>query len=155
MRIYTAVFENVTIAAAQDLVAIRGSADRVIQLRKVWIFLVGTTLATAQGIRCRVKDSGGTLTLGSGGGSYTSIPLDPTDTAFGGTAHINDTTPATTGGSFRNITPAGGHIYGGFKFDWGHEGPLRGGTGGFVFDTPSTVSGTCIFSGGVEFAEMG
>lgn len=155
-RPYTVTFKFVTISAAQDLVAIKGSTGKTVRLRRAWIYMNDTTLQTAQGLRLNVKYSSATLTLGSGGSVPTPHPNDPGDAAASFTCHVNDTTPSTTSGAFTDLTPAGGHNYAGFDYTWPKgEGPVCGLNEGLVFELNSTVSGTCNFSGGVEVEETG
>jgi hypothetical protein len=154
-RRYTVGFKNVTVSAAQDLVAIKPGTAKPIRICRVWLFGNDTSLQTAQMLRLLLKYTTGTLTLGSGGTSATAVPFDPGDTAFAGTAHVNDTTPSTTSTSFVDLVQAGGHNYAGFDRSFGMNGPIIGAAEGFVFSLLSTVTGTCNFSGGVEFEEFG
>lgn len=153
-RRYTASFENVTIAAAQDLVSLKGVGLFVGRLRRAWFGACGTTLLTAQSVRLNIKKSTATFTVGSGGGAATPRPLTGS-TASTITARINDTTPGTTSGAFTSLYPTGVHVYGGFHLNLGDGGPTFGLNEGIIFELLSTVSGTCIFSGGVEFDEIG
>lgn len=154
-RRYTVTFKNVTISAAQDLIALKGSTGKVCKVRRVWLGMNDTSLQTAQGLRLNVKYGSATVTLGSGGSTPTPRPLDPGDAAASFTAHANDTTPATTSGSFVDLAPDGGHNYGRYEFGWGNDGPTFGLNEGVIFELLSTVSGTCNFSGGVEVEESG
>jgi len=154
-RIYTASWKFVTIAAAQDLVSLKGSSGKICRLRAVLIAMNDTTLQTAQGLRLNVKYGSATVTLGSGGSAPTPRPHDPGDAAASFTCRVNDTTPATTSGAFTDITPAGGHNYGGFRYRWMDAFPLFGLNTGIIFELNSTVSGTCNFSGFAEVEELG
>ena len=154
-RRYTVSFSGVTISAAQDLVALKGSSGKVCKVRRVWLAMNDTTLQTAQGLKLNIKYGSATVTLGSGGTAPTPRPLDPGDAAASFTAHVNDTTPATTSGAFVNIVPDGGHNYGRYEYGWGNDGPVFGLNTGIIFELLSTVTGTCIFSGGAEVEEIG
>jgi hypothetical protein len=155
-RTYTASFKFVTISAAQDLVAVKGSTGKTCRVRRVWLYMNDTTLQTAQGLRLNVKYGSATVTLGSGGSSPTPRPNDPGDSAASFTAVANATTPSTTSGAFVDITPAGGHNYQGFDFTWPKgEEPVFGLNEGVVFELNSTVSGTCNYSGGITVEESG
>lgn len=155
-RVYTASFKNVTVSAAQDLVALKGSTGKTCKLRRVWVYMNDTTLQTAQGLRLNVKYGSATVTLGSGGSSPTPRPLDAGDSAASFTAVANATTPSTTSGSFVDITPAGGHNFAGYDFTWPKgEEPVFGLSEGIVFELLSTVTGTCTFSGGATIEEVG
>ncbi len=153
-RVYTVSFENVTVSAAQDLVALKGSTGKVLKLLRAWMGATNTTLQTAQSLRLNIKYASATITLGSGGSTPTPRPFDPGDAAAAFTCHANDTTPATTSGSFVNLVPQGVHNYAGW--DWPLKNPLVCGLNeGIVFELLSTVTGTCAFSGGVEVEESG
>lgn len=153
-RVYTASFKFVTISAAQDLVALKGSTGKVCRFRRAWLQMNDTTLQTAQGLRLNSKYGSATVTLGSGGSSPTPRPMDPGDSAASFTAVANATTPSTTSGAFTDLTPSGGHNYGGYDFSY-KDAPLFGLNEGCIFELNSTVSGTCNFSGGVEVEELG
>jgi hypothetical protein len=154
-RVYTVAFKFVTVAAAQDLVSLKGSSGKTCRVRRCWLGMNDTTLQTAQGLRLNVKYGSATVTLGSGGSAPTPRPYDPGDSAASFTCRTNDTTPATTSGSFVDVTPNGIHNFGGYDFPYGDRGPEFGLNEGVVFELPSTVSGTCNFSGGVEVEERG
>ncbi len=155
-RVYTVSFKFVTISAAQDLVAVKGSTGKTCRLRRVWLQMNDTTLQTAQGLRLNVKYSSATLTLGSGGSVPTARPVDAGDTAASFSNHVNDTTPSTTSGAFTDIMPTGGHNYGGFDYTWPKgEEVVFGLNEGVVFELLSTVTGTCNFSGGATIEESG
>lgn len=155
-RVYTVSFKNVTIAAAQDLVALKGSTGKTCRLRRVWLYMNDTTLQTAQALRLNVKYGSATVTLGSGGSAPTPRPLDPGDAAASFTCRVNDTTPGTTSGAFTDLTPVGGHNYAGYDYTWPKgEEPVFGLNEGAIFELLSTVSGTCNFSGGATVEETG
>ncbi len=154
-RLYTVSFINVTISAAQDLLAVKGSTGKTLQLRRYWWAMNDTTLETAQGVRTNLKFGSATVTLGSGGSGPTPRPIDPGDSAASFTCRANDTTPATTSGSFVNIAPNGGHNYGGGDFNFGLDGPVCGLNQGIILELLSTLSGTCAWSGGMLLAESG
>lgn len=155
-RVYTVSFKNVTVAAAQDLIGLKGSTGKTCRLRRVWLQMNDTTLQTAQGLRLNIKYGSATVTLGSGGSTPTPRPVDAGDAAASFTAVANATTPSTTSGAFVDLTPTGGHNYGGFDYTWPKgEEPVFGLNEGVIFELLSTVSGTCNFSGGATVEESG
>ncbi len=155
-RTYTVSFKNVTISAAQDLVACKGSSGKTCRVRRVWLQMNDTTLQTAQGLRLNLKYGSATVTLGSGGSSPTPRPLDPGDAAASFSCVANATTPSTTSGAFVDLMPTGGHNYGGFDYTFPRgEEPVFGLNEGVVWELLSTVSGTCNFSGGMTVEESG
>jgi hypothetical protein len=155
-RVYSATFKNVTISAAQDLVAAKGSTGKTCKVRRIWVQMNDTTLQTAQGLRLNLKYASATITLGSGGSAPTPRPVDAGDAAASFTCRVNDTTPSTTSGSFVDIMPTGGHNYGGLDYTYPKgEEPVFGLNEGVVFELLSTVSGTAAFSGGMTVEETG
>jgi hypothetical protein len=155
-RVYTAVFKNVTISAAQDLISLKGSTGKTCRVRRVWLQMNDTTLQTAQGLRLNVKYSSATFTAGSGGSAPTPRPLDAGDAAASFTARANDTAQGTTSGAFVDIMPTGGHNYGGYDYTWPKgEEPVFGLNEAIVFELLSTVTGTCNYSGGATVEETG
>lgn len=154
MRIYTVPFENVAVSAVQDLLSIKGSSGKIVQIIRFWIGATDTTLQTAQSLRLRLKYGSATVTLGSGGTVPTPQPVDPGDAAASFTCHVNDTTQATTTGAFTSLYPQGVHNYGGTDFPLKNS-PIAGLNEALILELLSTVSGTCHFSGGAEIGEQG
>jgi len=153
-RVYTVVFENVTVSAVQDLISLKGSTGKVARVLRLWLGASNTSLQTAQSSRLNVKYSSATFTVGSGGTAPTPRPADPGDAAASFTARVNDTTQGTTSGAFTNIMSQGVHNYAGI--DWPFKNPLAFGLNeAIIFELLSTVSGTCAFSGGAEVEEYG
>lgn len=95
-RIYTVVFENVTVSAAQDLFSVNPADDKPVKIRGLRLSQV-SELGDAAEENLRVVVRRGFTTVGSGGGAFTPTPLDPADAAAGASCRINDTTPAGTG----------------------------------------------------------
>jgi hypothetical protein len=153
-RMYTVSFENVTISAAQDLIAVKGSTGKTCKVKRVWVGASNTALQTAQHLRLRCRYLPATVTAGSGGSAPTPAPLDPGDAAAAFTARANDTTPATTSGTAVVLMAQGVHNYAGLDFTFPTP-PVVGLNEQFVFELLSTVSGTCAFSGGAEVEETG
>ena len=96
-RIYTVVFQNVTIAAVQDALAVFAGATRQFALHHVNLGQVtGTTVAN---LRVRIRMLPTVVTLGSGGSTPLPQRTNPNDAAATVTAHANDTVQATTTGT--------------------------------------------------------
>jgi hypothetical protein len=97
-RVYSTMFENITIAAVQDVIALKAGAVNGIELHEIDLSAGGVT-APAE-IRLRLKRLPATVTLGSGGSAPSANPIDSGDTrASTATARANDTTQATTSGT--------------------------------------------------------
>jgi hypothetical protein len=97
-RLYTFVFENVTVAAVQDLLYYKASATNGAELRRLSLSASGVT-ASAE-IRIRLKRLPATVTVGSGGSAPTIQKVSSRNAiAALGAARANDTTQATTSGT--------------------------------------------------------
>lgn len=97
-RRYTVPFENVAVAAAQDLFAVTPADDKPVAIYGVTLDNVGGTadMGDAQEEGLRLIITRGYATTGSGGTAPT--PASPAkDAAAGFTARVNDTTVATAG----------------------------------------------------------
>jgi hypothetical protein len=154
-RVYRVTFEGVSVSAAQDLVSVKGGSGKMCRVLRQWVSATDTTLPTSQMLQLRGRLASATITLGSGGtDGVTPRPVDIGDAAAGFTANVNDTTKATTSGSFTIIEEGGCHIYQGYDNTLAKP-PLVGPNEGYVFELLSTVSGTVHLSGGLEVEEWG
>jgi len=99
MRVYTVSFENVSIAAAQDLFELRPADDKPIKLLGLVLSNVGGTAdaGDAQEELLRLLVRRGHTTSGSGGTAPTPVPVDRSGAAAGFAAEVNNTTIATVG----------------------------------------------------------
>lgn len=95
-RVYSVNFENVAVSAAQDFFEISPADDKPVRL--LGLFLSQSTeLGDAAEEMLRVQVLRGHSTSGSGGGAQTPVPIDPSDTAAGFAAEVNNTTIASAG----------------------------------------------------------
>jgi hypothetical protein len=92
---YSAVFEQVAVTAAQDLFEINAPADAVVVLHSC-VVTQSSEAADAQAEMLPVLFHLGS-TSGSGGTTPTARPLQLGDAAFGGTVEVNNTTQSTEG----------------------------------------------------------
>lgn len=95
-RIYTAQFSAVAVSAAQDLFEIVAPSDAIVKIHNIRLGQTSDVGDTAEEILL-IKLNSGATTSGSGGGSYTPVPIELGDAAFGGTCEINNTTQAADG----------------------------------------------------------
>lgn len=153
-RTYTVGFDGVSVAAAQDLLQIKGAASKVLLIKRVWLGATPTTLATAQGLRLRCRYLPATVTDGSGGTTPTPQPLSPGDAAASFTALANNTTPATSSGTARLLYPWGEHIYNGENWVFPKPPEIIASTS-FVFELLAAPSASVGMSGGCEIEEYG
>lgn len=101
MRVYTVSFDNVSVAAAQDLWELTPADDKPIRILGWNVENVGGTAdaGDAQEEFWRLSIVRGHTTSGSGGSSPTPQPVKGADTAAGFTAEANNTTIASTSGT--------------------------------------------------------
>jgi len=102
-RCYTVAFTAVSVTVQQDFFYIKPAADKICIIEAVYIAASGGT-ADAGDAQEELYDVEliylpTTVTVGSGGNSYTPAPIIINDAAAGFTARINDTTKATTSGT--------------------------------------------------------
>lgn len=97
-RVFSTYFENVTIAAVQDIFSIKAGAANGVILHQIDLSAGGVTSPAE--IRLRLKRLPATVTQGSAGTVPTISSTDSGDTkASTATVHVNDTTQATTSGT--------------------------------------------------------
>ena len=95
-RLYTAQFSAVAVSAAQDLFEIVAPSDAIVKIHNIRLGQTSDVGDAAEEILL-IKLNSGATTSGSGGGSYTPVPIELGDAAFGGTCEINNTTQAADG----------------------------------------------------------
>jgi hypothetical protein len=95
-RIYSVSFTSVVASAQQDLFEVAAAAGKPVEMLG-FVLSQSTEVGDAQeeGLSILVKT--GATTTGSGGTAATAVPRVTGDTAFGGTAKVNNTTKATAG----------------------------------------------------------
>lgn len=153
-RLYTVQFQNVSVAAAQDLFQILGAAGKMLRVIRVEVSNTDTSLATSQMLSFSGVFLPATVTTGSGGSAATPQKVDPGDAQPSFTAMVNNTTPATTSGSAAIVWSGAQHIYNGLDETFQH--PVLVGPGeGFLLKLLSTVSGTVHLSGTIWCEELG
>lgn len=97
-RVYKTYFDNVTVAAVQDLFSLKAGAANGIELHQVDLTAGGVTAAAE--IRIRLKRAPTTFTQGSAGTTPTIAVADSGESkATAATVHANDTSQGTTSGT--------------------------------------------------------
>lgn len=98
-RVYTVVFENVSISASQDLFELTPADDKPISILGWELDNVGGTAdaGDAQEEFWRLLLRRGHTTSGSGGTAPTPVPVISSDAAAGFAAEVNNTTIASVG----------------------------------------------------------
>lgn len=117
-RAYTVTFTAVAVTATQDLFYIKPAAEKPCILEQCSISNVGGTAdagdAQEELLRVEIIRLPSTVTVGSGGSSFTPSPLAVNDSAAGFTARINDTTVATTSGTAKTLVADGFNVRAGW-----------------------------------------
>ncbi len=154
-RRYTVSFEGVPVSLAQDLVTLypnSGSFPKAtVKLLRAWVFCVDTVLPQAQQLKLRVRRLG-SITVGSGGSSFTPNPDDPGDATSQYLSRVNDTSVAT--GTQEWIYDLGCYLYTGSDTVFS-DPPVGNGDDGFVFELLSNPSTPLTLSGGLLYEEIG
>jgi hypothetical protein len=116
LRVYSVAFENVAVAAAQDLFEVSPADDKPVAFIGLTLDNVGgvADAGDAQEEMLRVAVIRGHTTSGSGGTAPTPAPMSPIDAAAGFAAEVNNTTIASVG---TTTTP--------WAFGWNTRVPLR------------------------------
>lgn len=95
--VYTIQFNGVAVTAQQDLFEIVAASGKPFVLL-AWGISQSTEVGDAAEESLSILVKSGQTTSGSGGSSATPVPTDSANTvAFGGTAEVNNTTPASAG----------------------------------------------------------
>lgn len=100
-RIYSVIFENVAVAAAQDFFELTPADDKPIRILGWELDNVGgaADAGDAQEELWRLAIVRGHTTSGSGGSAPTPAPVNRNDASAGFTAEANNTTIASTSGT--------------------------------------------------------
>jgi hypothetical protein len=152
-RIYSAAFDNVTIAAVQDVFYLRAGAANGIEIHHIQLG-AGAVTGAAE-IRLRLKRLPATVTAGSGGTAPTVSTIDSGDTkAATATARANDTTQATTSGTAVIILPWQWNVLGMFEYLPAPEDrEVCQATEALVLDVAATPASTVV-SGWIKWREI-
>jgi hypothetical protein len=155
-RNYVVSFENVAVAAAQDLLQVKGAAGKTLRILSQRCKLYDNTLPAAQSLAFRGRFLPATVTDGSGGSTPTPRQTDPGDAAASFTALANNTVKATTSGTALTLTEGGEHIYNGYEkiFAAGRQ-PVVGPSESYVFELLTAPQASTHLSGEVEVEESG
>jgi hypothetical protein len=154
-RTYRVTFEDVAVAAAQDLIQVKGAAGKMLKVKRLWLGATDTTLPAAQMMKLRARFLPVTVTDGSAGGTPAIKPCDPGDPAASFTALSNNTVKATTSGTAAIVEENGFHVYSGYDNSFPNGLSFVGPSESFVFELLSTPAASLKMSGGIEVEEIG
>ncbi len=153
-RTYSVSSENILVAAAQDLLQIKGASGKIIRIKEINLGCTDGSLATGQMLELRCRFLPATVTDGSGGGTPTPRRMDVGDSAASFTALSNNTTPATTNGTAGILREDSAHLYSPYTYPFPVP-PVVGPSESFVFELLNAPSGTVHLSVGAVVEEYG
>ncbi len=116
-RLYSIMFDQVAVTAAQDLFEVLAPADAVMVVHAL-VITQSSDAGDAQSEQLHVtlKRVTGAPTSGSGGSSAVPQPLEQGDAAAGITAEVNNTTRLTGGSSTTILWPESWNVMAGMSF---------------------------------------
>lgn len=153
-RIYSVSFENVAVAAIQDLFEILPADDKPVRL--LWARVSNVASETSEQLRIRIKRMPATVTGGSGGTSPTIQKLVSADATAGFTAEANNTTQATTSGTAQVLWAEGFNVLSGWDYLPTPECVFVFVQGeGLIIDLPAAPGASTNMSGVIMLEELG
>lgn len=153
-RLYTMGFQNVSVAAVQDLLAVYAGATRMFGVHSVSLGQI--TGATVGFSRIRHRFMPATVTSGSGGAAGVVNKTQVGDAAATITGRTNDTTQATTSGTAVDLVDEIWNLVNGYVWYPPIPGrpfvvPL---SGAYIISVDS-VPATMVCSGVITLEEIG
>jgi len=147
-RMYSAVFEEVSVSAAQDLFEINAPSDASVVVHGCEISQSSDTDSEMLNILIHRASASG-----SGGSSVTASPLEVGDAAFGGTVEANNTSGGTEG---TKIHAACFNVLNGWLWMPTPEcRPVISPSGRLVIELQTAPGDALTMSGTVYFEEVG
>lgn len=145
---YSAVFEEVVVAAAQDLFEINAPSNGVVILHG---FELGQSSDTDSEMLNILVHRG--TTSGSGGSSVTARPMEVGAPAFGGTIEVNNTSQSTEG---VHLHSGCFNVVNGYLCVWTpKEQPAISPSGRLIIELQTTPADALTMSGTVYFEVIG
>ncbi len=152
-RVYTVSFEDVAVAATQDLINLTATANMAFEVLRVEFGQRGLTAWEAKPIRFRRMPA--TVTAGSGGSAATPQPVNKNDAAATVTARVNDTTAMTTNATAVTLFTRMFEFLNGFIWvPLPDERIVIAPSQGLAINLPTGPSGSTNMSGSLTFREL-
>ena len=152
-RVYTMQFNNVSVSAAQDLLAIYTGAAKAIAIHEVTLGQV--TATTVGNLRLTLKRLPPTVTSGSVGAAGVINPVNPGDAAATVTGRTNDTTQATTTGTPAILKGDVVNVLNGYQYlPPPEDRPVIGLSSAFIVSLDSAPGSAEAMSGTITFEEL-
>jgi hypothetical protein len=147
-RVYSAVFETVSVSAAQDLFELNAPSDACVVVHGFEVSQVASE--TSEQLNLLVHRG---TTSGSGGTTVTARPLKVGDPAFGGTVEVNNTTQSSEG---NQLHAAGFNVLNGYLWLPPPElRPVLSPSGRLVVELQTAPGAALSCSGTLYFEEVG
>lgn len=113
-RVYSAVFEGVTVSAVQDFFEFTGGTGVMSQIHEIHV--TQDTEETSQQLPVRILWVPATITSGSGGSAPTPRKRQRGDASAVSTVEVNNTTVATTSGTLETLERQGDNVLNGWHW---------------------------------------
>jgi hypothetical protein len=150
-RMYSAVFEEVAVSAAQDLFELVAPADSAVAIHGLMISQ-SSDAGDSESEQLNVLIHRAS-TSGSGGSTPTPAPLHVGDAAFGGTCEANNTSQGTEG---TQIHAECFNVMAGLCIWWTPETrPILSPSGRIVVELQTAPADALTMSGTIYFEELG
>jgi hypothetical protein len=149
-RQYSVAYAGVTLAAAQDLLALYAGV-KVLGIQRIELGALSTSIAN---FRMRLRLLTATVTAGSGGSTPTPRAVVADDAAATATAHANDTTQATSGGSAIDLWDVVWNSVNGYFWEAPAGRPLIIPPSGAFVLSLDTAPASLVSNGSVLFEEL-
>jgi hypothetical protein len=150
-RVYTITFEEVAVTAVQDLFEVVAAADSVVIIHELRLSQ-SSDAGDTESEQLQILMHRGS-TSGSGGTAPTPSPIEVGDSAFGGTAEVNNTSQSTEG------TILGGgawNVMAGEQFLWTPETRLvLSPSGRFIVELQTAPDDSLTMTGTLTVEEIG
>ena len=154
MRVYTATFSGVSVAAAQDLFELTVGAAVAAKLLEVHITQDASEVS--EQLPVTIKFIPATVTSGTGGASVTPRRTSRGDAAATCTVERNNTTRATSSGTIEEIRRLSENVLNGWHWVFTPETALELPPSGVVVVGLETAPGAALtMSGEIVFGEIG
>jgi hypothetical protein len=153
-RVYSAVFEGVSVSAVQDFFELTAAATCVVAVHEVHI--TQDDGETSEQLPVHIIRVPATVTGGSGGAAVTPRKMQSGDPAATTAVERNNTTVATTTGTLEVLRRAGDNILNGWHWVFTPEARLWLAPSGVLVVRLVTAPGSAlVMSGEVIFEELG
>lgn len=152
MRVYTVGFQNISVSAVQDLIALYAGANGAIEIISAWLEQV--TQTSNGNLRLSWKRLPATVTAGSAGSAGTVNKTRSGDAAATVTARTNDTTQATTGGT-AVVMPDGWNLLNGYFYQPAPDARIAcNPSEALVLSLDQAPGSAVVVNGSVTFREL-